>query len=77
MDAMSGLTDKKLLVVDDDEKLRNLLKEYLEDYASDATAAAGNLLIAKELAGVSDDRGRETILKKLQRIEKGQRDIYC
>ncbi len=40
---MGGLTDKKLLVVDDDEKLRNLLKEYLEDYGCRVCTLADGL----------------------------------
>jgi len=43
MDAMSGLANRKLLVVDDDEKLRNLLKEYLEDYGCQVRTLADGL----------------------------------
>ncbi len=52
-------------------------KEYLEDYASDRTRAAGNTLIARELEGVSDEDRRCMILNKLERINGGERDIYC
>lgn len=52
-------------------------KEYLEDYASDRTKAVGKALIAKELAGVAEDERRDMIQKKLERINGGERDIYC
>ncbi len=51
------------------------LKEYLEDYASPATKAAGEALIAAELARISRKRTREITEKRLRLIEQGQRDF--
>lgn len=52
-------------------------KEYLEDYASDRTQNVGNELIAKELAGVSDESRKVMIQERLEKIDGGERDIYC
>ncbi len=55
MDAMGGLTNKKLLVVDDDEKLRNLLKEYLEDYGCQVRALADGLSLGEVIEAEMPD----------------------
>ncbi|MEG0602026.1 MAG: [FeFe] hydrogenase H-cluster radical SAM maturase HydG [Mucinivorans sp.] len=47
--------------------------EYLEDYASQGDRANGYALIDKELAAMTDT---EDILQKLEKIKKGERDIY-
>jgi len=50
-------------------------KEYLLDYASEKTREAGNALIEKEVAK-AEGKKRDSIIEKLARIEKGERDLY-
>ena len=52
-------------------------KEYLEDYASERTKAAGNELITNEVTGVPDQLRRVMIQERLERIDEGERDLYC
>lgn len=51
-------------------------KEYLLDYADEATKAAGDALIAKSLAEIPQDSIRVATVKRLQEIEQGSRDLY-
>ena len=51
------------------------LKEYLMDYASPETRAAGEALIAKSLADVPEGRIREVTAQRLARIAAGERDF--
>lgn len=51
------------------------LKEYLEDYASPATRAKGERMIAEEMLRVPNEKVRAIALKNLQRIEAGDRDF--
>ena len=51
------------------------LKEYLMDYASPETRAAGEALIAKSLADVPEGRIREVTAERLARIAAGERDF--
>ncbi len=53
-------------------------KEYLEDYASDATRKVGEKLIHKELESLTavDNTLGERVKERLSRIERGERDIY-
>lgn len=51
-------------------------KEYLMDYASPGTVAAGNALIDRLLAETGNSRTRSTIAERLKRMENGQRDLY-
>ena len=51
-------------------------KEYLEDYASGEVKELGSKIIDKYLKQISnDDRQKETQIR-LERIEKGERDLY-
>ncbi len=52
------------------------LKEYLVDYADEETIAIGNALIEKELATIPNEKVREKTRDFLNRIEKGERDLY-
>ncbi len=52
------------------------LKEYLEDYADDDTKRAGEELIKKELQNIPSDKRRKKVEEYLERIEKGERDLY-
>ena len=51
------------------------LKEYLMDYASPATRAAGERLIAASLNDIPEGRVREKTVERLARIEAGERDF--
>ena len=51
------------------------LKEYLMDYASPETRAAGEALITKSLADVPEGRIREVTAERLARIAAGERDF--
>ena len=51
------------------------LKEYLMDYASPATRAAGERLIAASLGDIPEGRVREKTVERLARIEAGERDF--
>ena len=51
------------------------LKEYLMDYASEETKAAGEALIQAELANIPKEQVREIAKEPLQKIEEGIRDF--
>lgn len=51
------------------------LKEFLNDYASPATAAVGNALIEKELEHIPDTRRKELCKNYLEKIAQGDRDF--
>ena len=51
------------------------LKEYLMDYASPATRAVGEAMIARSIDGIPAGRVREKTIERLQRIENGERDF--
>ena len=51
------------------------LKEYLEDYASPATKALGEQVIAQELSHVHNPNTREICQRPLDEIAQGQRDF--
>jgi 2-iminoacetate synthase len=51
-------------------------KEYLLDFASPETGGAGEELITRLVGGMNDSEGRQSLVKRLARMEKGQRDLY-
>lgn len=51
-------------------------KEYVEDFASDDVKRVGLELITKYLSEIVDEKLRKGTEERLQRIEKGERDIY-
>jgi 2-iminoacetate synthase len=51
------------------------LKEYLLDYATPGTRAAGEALIARELEAIPDGPQRQRLVEYLGRIEAGERDL--
>jgi len=51
------------------------LKEYLEDYASPETKAAGEKLIAKEVETVPNEKVRMILKDNLEKISTGVRDL--
>lgn len=51
------------------------LKEYLEDYATDATKQLGEELISKEIYKVTNEKTREILKKNLEKIKQGERDF--
>ena len=53
------------------------LKEYLVDYASPETRAAGEKLVSEEVAKMEAGRGREKLVGRLREIaETDKRDLY-
>lgn len=52
------------------------LKEYLVDYADEETKYFGERLIESELAKIEHKKLRQKTIEYLQRIEKGERDLY-
>ena len=51
------------------------LKEYLMDYASPATKAAGDEMIAKEIETIPNEKVRQIVRERIGLIEKGERDF--
>ena len=51
------------------------LKEYIEDYASEATKTAGEAVIKAELPKILHEKIRQASEKRLVRIEEGERDF--
>ncbi|WIF95253.1 [FeFe] hydrogenase H-cluster radical SAM maturase HydG [Caminicella sporogenes] len=51
-------------------------KEYLLDYASKETREAGEKMIERELEKILDGKVKVETIKRLERIEKGERDLY-
>ena len=51
------------------------LKEYLLDYASPGTRKLGESLIAREVEKIDNETMRASLLKNLQSLEEGKRDL--
>ena len=51
-------------------------KEYIEDYGDEELKELGNKVIEKNLANIPDKRMREETINRLNRIEKGERDLF-
>ena len=51
------------------------LKEYIEDYASSDTKKIGNELILKEINNIPNEKVRQIVVERLEKIEKGSRDF--
>lgn len=51
-------------------------KEYLMDYADEATKTVGNALIERHLANIPQESTRSLTVARLVKIEQGQRDLY-
>lgn len=51
-------------------------KEYLLDYASAETKKDGGKLLERELDKIVDKKIKEETIERLERIEKGERDLY-
>jgi 2-iminoacetate synthase len=52
------------------------LAEYLEDYATEGTRENGYRLIGKNLGSLEDQGFRHRLADRLDRIRKGERDLY-
>lgn len=52
------------------------LAEYLEDYAPENTKEKGYRLINDELKNYQDERFKEKLIERLEKIKEGQRDLY-
>ena len=51
-------------------------KENIEDYASDEKKDAYNKIIDREVAKITNPKLKELLIKRLQQIEDGARDLY-
>ncbi len=51
-------------------------KEYLMDFGTPETRAAGEKLIAEQLQKIEEPRMRMALQEKLQRMDQGERDLY-
>ncbi|HID73217.1 TPA: [FeFe] hydrogenase H-cluster radical SAM maturase HydG, partial [Candidatus Micrarchaeota archaeon] len=51
-------------------------KEFLMDYASPELMVDGEKAIAREVEKIEDGERREETRKRLERIEKGERDLF-
>lgn len=51
-------------------------KEYLLDYASPETKAVGEAQLERELANYDDPKRKRLLQERLQRLDKGERDLY-
>lgn len=51
-------------------------KEYLLDYGSEETRKEGEALLEKELNKVVEKKIKEETIKRLERLEAGERDLY-
>lgn len=51
-------------------------KEYLIDYANEATQAAGEKLIAKHLEEMTDPKMKELAIRQINQIAQGKRDLH-
>jgi 2-iminoacetate synthase len=52
------------------------MAEYLEDYAPPATREKGYKLIEENLKDYKDEQFREKLIDRLERVKKGERDLY-
>lgn len=78
-----GRTGDRFMAICKDEQIHNFchpnalitLKEYLEDYATEETKAAGEALISKEIEKFNDTEKKFDVEKILSKIESGERDF--
>lgn len=52
------------------------LAEYLEDYAPHETKEKGYKLIQNNLTNYQDERFKEKLVERLERVKQGERDLY-
>lgn len=51
------------------------LKEYLEDYASENTVKSGEMLINSELNNIPNEKVKQIVVERLDKIKDGKRDF--
>lgn len=79
-----GRTGDSFMHICKDKKIHNFchpnalttLKEYLQDYASEETRKVGEKLIEKELKTFDNEKTTNLVTQSLDKIGKGERDIY-
>lgn len=52
------------------------LAEYLEDYATEPVKIKGQKVIEKNLAEMEDDKIKSNLIDRLEKVKKGERDLY-
>lgn len=79
----SGRTGDRFMEICKNQQIHNFchpnavmtLKEYLVDYASEATRQVGNELISKELETLDNENIKSIVIQNLEKIENGERDF--
>lgn len=79
----AGRTGDRFMEVCKQQQIKNFchpnaiitLKEYLEDYASDATKQIGEKLIEKEVQTLDNETVKNTVIEDLVKIKNGERDF--
>jgi len=79
----SGRTGERFMDFCKNEQIHNFchpnalvtLKEYLIDYASDKTRAAGEALIKNELEKIKDEKIKQSVILDLEKLEQGERNL--
>lgn len=79
----AGRTGDRFMEVCKQQQIKNFchpnaiitLKEYLEDYASDATKQIGEKLIEKEVQTLDNETVKNTVIEDLFKIKNGERDF--
>ncbi len=79
----SQRTGERFMSICKDQQIHNFcqpnaimtLQEYLLDYASENTKSAGEDLILKEINKITDSTAKQIILKNLELIAEGKRDL--
>ncbi|MBM2820436.1 MAG: thiH [Candidatus Berkelbacteria bacterium] len=80
----SGRTGKKFIELAKPGNIRNFcrpnailtFKEYLLDYASDSVRKEGERIIQKYLNQIPDKQRKDKTVKRIVRLENGERDLY-
>ena len=79
----SHRTGERFMSICKDQQIHNFchpnaimtLKEYLLDYASDCTKNIGENLLIKEINKITNKEEKQVVLKNLELISKGTRDL--
>lgn len=79
-----GRTGEQFMKLVKEGKMKNIcranalltLKEYIKDYASDKTDENARKVIEKLVKEIDNEKVKEEVYKRLEKIENGERDLY-